>query len=77
MFGLKMPLRAISIMPLEKVHPKSTPAPATNMMRLYEAALQPKAELKKLTASLLTPTKRSNAARIIRKIVTPNKKLST
>ena len=39
--GLKTPLRAISIMPLENVAPTRTP---------------------KLTASLLTPTNRSNAA---------------
>ena len=60
--GLNTPERAISIMPEEKVAPSMTPIEATNIVVLNEAIRQPSAEFKKLTASLLTPTKRSNAA---------------
>ena len=65
--GLKTPLRAISIIPLEKVDPASTPTLATVMMTLKLATREPMAELRKLTASLLTPTKRSTTARMARK----------
>ena len=60
--GLNTPLRAISIMPLEKVAPMRTPRLATIMIVLKEAMREPMAEFKKFTASLLTPTKRSKAA---------------
>lgn len=58
-----MPLRATSIMPLEKMAP--TKMPKLAMMRMFrnEMALDPIAEFKKLTASLLTPTIRSMMAR--------------
>ena len=49
--------------PLEKMAPKAIPRLATIMMVLKEMALEPRAEFKKLTASLLTPTTRSAAAR--------------
>ena len=54
--GLKTPLRAISIMPLEKVAPMRTPRLATIMIVLKEAMREPMAEFRKFTASLLTPT---------------------
>ena len=75
--GLKTPLRAISIMPLEKVEPSSTPMLATTMMTLKLAMREPMAELRKLTASLLTPTKRSTAARMARNTSMSRKMLST
>ena len=75
--GLKTPLRAISIMPLEKVEPSSTPMLATTMMTLKLAMREPMAELRKLTASLLTPTKRSTAASMARNTSMSRKMLST
>ena len=60
--GLKTPLRAISIMPLENVAPTRTPTLATSITVLNDAMRDPMAEFRKLTASLLTPTNRSNAA---------------
>lgn len=75
--GLKTPLRAISIMPLEKVGPSSTPMLATTMMTLKLAMREPMAELRKLTASLLTPTKRSTATRMARNTSMSRKMLST
>ena len=60
--GLKTPERAISIIPDENVAPNMTPMLATSMMVLKEAIRQPNAEFKKLTASLLTPTKISKTA---------------
>lgn len=75
--GLKTPLRAISIMPLEKVEPSSTPMLATTMMTLKLAIREPMAELRKLTASLLTPTNRSTAARMARNTSMSRKMLST
>ena len=57
--GLKTPERAISIIPEEKVAPNITPMLATNIVVLNEAMRHPRAELRKLTASLLTPTNRS------------------
>ena len=60
--GFIIPLRATSIMPLEKTAPNKTPIAATAMITLKEATLEPIAEFKKLTASLLTPTMRSDAA---------------
>ena len=61
--GLKMPLRATSIMPLEVKAPTATPTLATIIMVLKETALDPIAEFKKLTASLLTPTTKSAIAK--------------
>ena len=40
-----------------------TPAAATHIVVRKEAMRQPKAEFRKLTASLLTPTKRSKRAK--------------
>lgn len=57
--GLNMPFRATSIMPLENEAPNSIPRLATISIVLKEAALEPMAELRKFTASLLTPTIKS------------------
>ena len=65
--GLKTPERAISIMPDEKVAPKSTPAVATHIVVRNLAIRQPSAELRKFTASFETPTKRSMIAMTPRK----------
>ncbi len=59
-----MPLRATSIMPLDVMTPKRMPAEATSRMVRIDAALEPRAELRKFTASLVTPTKRPEMARI-------------
>ena len=64
--GLNMPLRATSIMPLEVTTPTIMPTEATVRMTRIEAALEPMAELRKLTASFVTPTKRPEMARIPR-----------
>ena len=61
--GLKMPCRATSIIPLLNEAPTKTPIAATMSTCLIFAALEPTAELKKFTASLLTPTVRSIMAR--------------
>ena len=53
--GLNIPFRATSIIPLENTAPTSTPAAAIASIILNEAAFEPMAELRKLTASLLTP----------------------
>jgi hypothetical protein len=66
--GLKIPFRAISIIPLEKVAQKKIPIVATIIIVLREATLEPIEELRKLTASLLTPTIRSAMAKINRSI---------
>jgi hypothetical protein len=55
-------------MPLEKVAPKSTPTPAMIIITLNEAAFDPIAELRKFTASLLTPTTKSEIAKMKRTI---------
>ena len=60
---LKIPLRATSIIPLEVTAPKNTPKLAIIMMFLTEIALEPIAEFKKFTASLLTPTTKSTIAK--------------
>ena len=60
--GWNMPLRATSIMPLEKVTPARIPRLATIMMVRRGATREPTDELRKLTASLLTPTIRSMSA---------------
>ena len=61
--GWKTPERAISIIPEENVAPSNTPNVATHIVVLNLAIRHPSAEFKKLTASLLTPTKRSKIAR--------------
>jgi hypothetical protein len=50
-------------MPLEKVAPMKIPILATIIMVFLVATLEPIAEFKKFTASLLTPTTRSAVAR--------------
>ena len=72
----KTPLRAISIMPPENVAPSSTPTAATPSTTLKGAMRLPTAEFRKLTASLLTPTKRSTAARIARNTSRTRKNVS-
>ena len=61
--GLKIPLRATSIIPLEKIAPNAMPRLAKIMIVLKERALEPRAEFRKFTASLLTPTIKSAMAR--------------
>jgi len=63
MSGKNTPLRATSIMPVEKVAPMRTPRAAMVKITHLGAALDPMAELRKLTASLVTPTMRSEIAR--------------
>ena len=62
--GWKMPRRAISIILLENTAPRMIPTEATAIMNLKEAALDPTADPRKLTASLLTPTMRSSTANV-------------
>jgi len=57
-----MPFLATSIIPLEKVVPTRIPKAAIAIMTLKGAALEPIAEFRKFTASLLTPTTRSDIA---------------
>ena len=59
----------MSIIPLDREAPMKMPTPAMNRMVLNDAALAPTAEFRKLTASLLTPTMRSNTARTNRKMI--------
>ena len=61
-WGLKIPFRATSIIPLEKVTPASMPRLAMIMITRREATREPIEEFRKLTASLLTPTTRSEMA---------------
>jgi hypothetical protein len=61
-WGLKMPLRATSIMPDEKVTPAMIPRLAMIMITNRGATREPMEELRKLTASLDTPTMRSETA---------------
>lgn len=63
--GLKIPLRAISIMPFEKSEPAKIPKLAMNKIMRKEATFEPMAELRKFTASLLTPTIKSTPAATI------------
>ena len=60
--GWKMPFRATSIMPDEKVTPASMPRLAMTRMTWRGATRDPIDEFRKLTASLLTPTIRSETA---------------
>ena len=66
--GLNIPFLAISIIPLEEIAPIATPKLARIIMFLKEITLDPIAEFKKLTASLLTPTIKSLIAK---KIIIP------
>ena len=68
-----MPWRATSIIPLDRAAPAKTPVAATAMIVLKRAAFAPMAELMKLTASLLTPTTRSNMASTHRNTMIPPK----
>ena len=61
--GLNIPFLATSIIPLENTAPTATPKLARIIMFLTDSALEPKAELRKFTASLLTPTTKSPIAR--------------
>jgi hypothetical protein len=61
--GLKMPFRAISMIPLENKEPRIIPHAAIIMIVLNEATLLPIAEFRKFTASLLTPTIKSITAK--------------
>ena len=61
--GLKIPFLAISIIPLEDNAPTATPRLASIIIFLNEITLDPIAEFRKLTASLLTPTIKSLTAR--------------
>ncbi len=54
--GLNIPLRATSIMPLDDMTPRMMPTEATARIVRMPAAFEPMAELRKLTASLVTPT---------------------
>ncbi len=60
--GWKMPLRATSIMPPENSTPARMPKLATIMITCRGATREPIDEFRKFTASLLTPTIRSNTA---------------
>ncbi len=61
-----MPFRATSIMPLDVTTPMMMPTEATERIVRIEAAFDPMAELRKFTASLVTPTKRPETARMPR-----------
>ena len=61
--GFIIPFLATSIMPLELRAPIPTPRLATIIIVLKDTALDPMAEFKKLTASLLTPTIKSAMAK--------------
>ena len=61
--GLKIPFLATSIIPLDVIAPTATPILATIIIVLKETALDPIAEFKKFTASLLTPTTKSAMAK--------------
>ena len=60
-------MRATSIIPLLREAPRKIPTAATPRMTLNGAAFAPIAELRKFTASLLTPATRSKQARMIKK----------
>ena len=72
--GLKIPLRATSIIPLEKTAPIKIPKLAVIIMVLKLKTFEPMAEFKKFTASLLTPTIKSMTAKI-NKILTKIRKI--
>ena len=66
----------MSIMPLLMTAPMNTPMAAMVMITRKEAALAPMAELRKFTASLLTPTERSKIANRKRKMMIPRNTMS-
>ena len=66
----------MSIIPLLIAAPMNTPAEAMMMIVRNGATLVPMAELRKLTASLLTPTDRSKMASRNRKTTTQRNKIS-
>ena len=57
--------------PLLKIHPQNTPIEAMISSVRYLAVREPMAEFRKFTASLLTPTQRSKAARTKRNMTIP------
>ena len=65
--GFMMPWRATSIMPEDITAPTSTPHEAMISTVRNLATRAPTADCKKLTASLLTPTNKSNTAKHSRK----------
>ena len=67
--GLNIPFLATSIMPLEETAPNAIPILATIIIVLKDMALEPIAEFKKLTASLLTPTIKSVTAKTANAII--------
>ncbi|HMP31917.1 MAG TPA: hypothetical protein PKD85_20100, partial [Saprospiraceae bacterium] len=67
-WGLKIPIRAISIIPADESDPINMPIVATIMMVLKLATLAPIAEFKKFTASLPTPTEISITATMAKMI---------
>jgi len=54
---------ATSIIPVENVAPTTIPSAAINIITFNGATFEPMAEFRKLTASLLTPTIKSEIAR--------------
>ena len=62
MSGWKIPFLATSIIPEEKVEPTRIPNPATRKTSHLGVVPEPMAEFRKLTASLLTPTIKSETA---------------
>jgi hypothetical protein len=67
--GLKIPFLATSMRPEENTAPTKTPKPATTRIVRIGTALEPIAEFRKFTASLLTPTTRSAIARRNKRII--------
>ena len=61
----------MSIIPFDNEAPIKIPIAEIIMIVLKEAALAPIAEFRKLTASLLTPTIKSNTAKTNKKIIIP------
>ena len=66
--GLNIPFLATSIIPLEDSAPKRMPTLAKIMIFLNEKTLDPIAEFRKFTASLLTPTIKSPIANRLNRI---------
>jgi hypothetical protein len=74
--GWNIPFLATSIIPLEKVAPNTMPTAAIIMIITKGATLEPMAEFRKLTASLLTPTTRSDTANTMRIMTISRKNVS-
>ncbi len=64
--GCITPWRATSIIPADISAPSNTPSEAIINTVLNRATLAPMAEVRKFTASLLTPTNKSNTASVSR-----------